>query len=325
MTANVTPAEDALARQGVEAMIGRVDERKVRLVGTAVAPISEAANREWAARLIKEGASVGSFVRSVWVLWIDPANRDGVDAIYRIKGAKRTGRPMGTTLGAQSFVEMLDPDRIAPGLRTIFLDPQELESRLGMLCLVRAPIRKSAAEILPPSLVSQAADGTYWLQNCVMTGSTPVAGLVQAMQDHGIRFPAVTSMNISGQPEIVDRAEAEAFCREHGVPLVLTGPEDKHAVRGSFPIIEVGPVGARVVREGQFPSYLFRYLLDGAEVELSGAAPARFPVVRTHSEEVAGRTGGKQLREEIIARLESRSAPIRDLDTPGATSRTVAT
>src|SRR5436190_9067813 len=238
MTSYTTLLEGAstLTKLGVRPSPEHGEFRRIR---TSLAPVTDAAAREWAVHLIAEGACVASFVRSVWVLWIDPANRDAIESIYRIKGDKRIGRPISTTLGADRFVELLDPDQIAPGVRDIFLAPRELERRFGMLCLIRAPIKKSAVHLLPPEIVSQRADGTYWLQNCVMSGSAPVVALVQAMQDAGVSFPAVTSMNLSGQREIVDRDEAEAFSREHGIPLVLTGPEQKPEVRGSFPIIEV--------------------------------------------------------------------------------------
>jgi len=173
-----------------------------------------------------------------------------------------------------------------------------------MLCLIRAPIKKSVAQALPPDILSQSADGTNWLQNCEITGSGPVIALIQTIRNKGVEFPAVTSMNVSGQPEIVGRVEAEAFCREHSIPLVLANQEDGRKVRGSFPIIEVGEAGVKLVREGHFPGYLFRYLLDGAEVDLSGALPSKFPIMITHSEQVAARTNPGRLREEIIAGLE---------------------
>lgn len=285
---------------------GQVGGEEQPVPCTSVASIGDAVSREWAAHLVTEGACVAAFVRSVWVLWLDPANRDAVATIYRIKGERRIGRPMGTTLPAASVVDMLDPARIAPDLRKIVLDPVELESRLGMLCLIRVPIKRSAVEMLPPDLVSHAADGTNWLQTCVITGSAPVVALIQTMQNLGVAYPAVTSMNVSGQPEIVEQDEAEAFCRARAIPLALADPEGMPLVRGSFPIIEVGAAGARLLRAGHFPSYLFRYLLDGADVALAGATPAKFPLVCTHHEEAATRTNASQLREEIIARLEGR-------------------
>src|SRR6478752_6096163 len=96
---------------------GRTGDGEQHSVSTSVASIIDGASRERAAQLVKEGACVASFVRSVWVLWIDPANGHGVETIYRIKGARRIGRPMGTVLEAESFVEMLDPGKIAPHMR----------------------------------------------------------------------------------------------------------------------------------------------------------------------------------------------------------------
>src|SRR5690349_25093254 len=104
---------------------------------------ADPAVRTRVAEVIKDGGCVGTFVRAVWVMWIDGANREAVETIYRVKGERRIGRPMATTLEAATFVELLDPDKIPVDMRKIFLDPQELEARLGMLCLIRAPLKAS--------------------------------------------------------------------------------------------------------------------------------------------------------------------------------------
>lgn len=278
-------------------------DREDPILTTVGGSMADPAVRAQVAELIKDGGSVGAFVRAVWVMWIDGANRQAVETIYRVKGERRIGRPMVTTLDAATFVELLDPDKIPAEVRKIFLDPEELETRLGMLCLIRAPLRASAVARVPPALVSQTDDGTRWMQTCVPAGAEPGSRLIYTLLEHGIRFPAVTSMNVSGRPEIVDAREAEAFCRAQGIPFVPADSADKQVVSGSFPIIEVGATGVKLLREGHFPGYLFRYLLDGADVQLTGAVPAKFPLAHTHSAEEAARTSAKQLRLEIIARL----------------------
>jgi hypothetical protein len=277
--------------------------------GPRVASIREAASLQQAARLVRAGACVAAFVRAVWVLWLDGANRQAVDVIHQIKGEGRLGRPIVTALPAERFVDLLEPDKIAPELRRTFLDPRELEARLGMLCLIRAPIRSAAAQPMPEALVSRTPDGTHWLQSCVITGTTPGAALTRSTLQAGVEWPGITSMNLSGQPEIVDPEQAYAFCRAQPIPLVLVDPVDPQVVRGSFPNIEVGPAGVRLIRAGHFPGHLFNFLLDGADVKLAHAAPAKYPLVDTHSRAAAAHAGAKQLAAEIRTRLESRASP----------------
>ena len=123
-----------------------------------------------AARQIESGEVVGSYIRGVCGLWIDGASAKAIDLIDEIKGEKRAGRPFGTTLDGAEFARMLDPDQIVPSARTLFLDADQLRSRLGSLCFIRIPIRKQVGVELPPRLVSQTEDGTYWLQNWIPWG-----------------------------------------------------------------------------------------------------------------------------------------------------------
>lgn len=152
--------------------------------------------------------------------------------------------------------------------------------------------------------VSQTSDGAYWMQTWLPTVDSPASLLVEELREEGVELWAVTSMNVSDQPEIVEQDEGIAFCGTHGIPLFLADPEDKRAVRGSFPIIGIDRGGIRLIREGHFPGYLFEYLLGDAHVDTSQPIPAKYPLLLTPSREAASKLPAHQLRKEIIARLD---------------------
>ncbi len=266
--------------------------------------VQEQSHREQAARSIKEGKVVGQFVRGVCILWIDAENRRAADRIYQIKGAKRAGRPFSILLETRSFISILDQEAIHPNLHRFFLDPDELEARLGALCMIRAPIQRKAVQKLPGYTYTRTEDGTYWLQSWVPRGHAPGRQLLEEMWSIGIRLPGVTSMNVSGEPEIVDQDEAVAFCEEHDISMFLQDQLDTGMVRGSFPIISIDLEGVHLVRSGHFPPYLFKYLLDGTEIDLSGARRSKYPIVNTHTEEAAQRMTAERIRKEILEMLD---------------------
>lgn len=263
----------------------------------------ERSNCREAARLMAAGYTVGAFVRTTCGIWIDGSSAAGVDAVYRIKGQKRVGRPFSMLLDAPRFVARLDPDQLAPALHDIFLDPDKLAARLGDLCFIRAPITAAAAGALPEELWSRTPDGTFWLQNWVGCDNAPALMLLEEMAAQGTELPVATSMNVSGQPEIVDQEDGAQFCREHDIPLFLHDPAHRGHVQGSYPIISIDHDGVHLLRHGHFPGELFRYLLDGLPVTLEGARPATYPLVPTHDEATAATLDGPTLRCQIAEAL----------------------
>ncbi len=266
--------------------------------------VQEQSHRAEAARLIKDGGVVGQFVRGVCILWIDAENRAAADRIYEIKGAKRLGRPFSVLLETHSFISILDGAVVHPDLHPFFFDPDELEDRLGALCMIRAPIRRDVARKLPEYTYTESEDGTCWVQTWVPCGHKPGRQILEEMWSIGMRLPGVTSMNVSGEPEIVEQGDGMAFCEQHEVPLFLEDQLDTGRVRGSFPIISIDADGVHLVRSGHFPPYIFKYLLDGTEIDLSQVRQPKYPIVNTHSEETARRLPAAQIRREILEMLD---------------------
>lgn len=257
-----------------------------------------------AARQIESGEVVGSYIRGVCGLWIDGASAKAIDLIDEIKGEKRAGRPFGTTLDGAEFARMIDPDQIAASTRGLFLDADQLRSRLGSLCFVRIPIRKRVGMELPPRLVSQTENGTYWLQNWIPWGCRSSQLWMEALQAQNIEFPSATSMNVSGNPELVEQEAGVEFCEAQGIAVFLGDPQSRYQVKGSFPILQVDKAGIRLIREGHFPGVLFRYLLQEWEINLGDCKPAKYPLVQIPEELQSGAIAGDPLRLALIEHLD---------------------
>jgi tRNA A37 threonylcarbamoyladenosine synthetase subunit TsaC/SUA5/YrdC len=253
-----------------------------------------------AAVLLKRGFPIGAYIRGVCGLWADGHQEKGLDALYRIKGERRGSRPVGTTLTSEAFIEMLDPDRISPSVRGLFLDERELVSRLGSLCFIRAPMKKEVADSIPDRVFSKTDDGTYWIQNWLPEGYTSAASWMDSICKAGISLPVATSMNVSGEPEIVDQEQGRQFCEANGVPMFLADPENPERAQGSFPILQVDCDGIRLIREGQFPPVLFRLLLSGWDIDLSNYRRAKFPLIDFQEAEGEQALESAELRRRLL-------------------------
>lgn len=231
-----------------------------------------------AASLLNQGFPIGAYVRGVCGLWADGQHEEGLNALYRIKGAARGNRPVGTTLPFPSFIELLDPDGLSPKARELVFNENLLVGRLGSLCFLRAPLKPDKASLLPERVYSRTKEGTFWIQNWLPEGCKPTGKWMESIQETGISLPVATSMNLSGQPEIVDQEEGEAFCQTNDVPMFLRDPENPGQVQGSFPIIQVDSQGIKLLREGHFPPSLFQKLLAGWEIDLFSYENANYPL-----------------------------------------------
>jgi tRNA A37 threonylcarbamoyladenosine synthetase subunit TsaC/SUA5/YrdC len=254
-----------------------------------------------AARLVAGGHVIGIFIDGVDTIWVDGRQSQAAARIQAIKGEGRVGKPLSAIIEADVLAPLLDLDRIPRSLRDLFANADELAARIGALAPLRLPVRAEAARELPPYMVSQSADGIYWLQDFIPHGHPTTSRLVRELAAAGVTLPAATSMNVSGTPEIADQEEALAFSRRHGIPMLLYDPHPNPHIQGSFPILGVGPEGVLLLREGHFPQQLFGYLLELDELDLSTAKPARYPISLQIQERFAGtELRGAALREALL-------------------------
>lgn len=254
-----------------------------------------------AAAMVADGYALGIYMDGVDALWVDGRRQEAAAKIQAIKGEKRLGKPLSGILRTEVLVPMLDQDQIPESLWPVFLHAQELSARLGALGALRLPIHSEAAHDLPPYMYSQTDDGTNWFQNFIPNGHPTSSQLVNELNLAGVSLPAATSMNVSGQPEIANQDEALAFSRQHDIPLLLHDPHPNPYVRGSFPILGVGPGGLVLLREGHFPGQLFTYILEDDDLDMSQAKPAKFPISPLIIERFAATDlRGKALRQALL-------------------------
>ncbi len=282
------------------------DPRPSVLPVPLVLPLAHPASRIEAARLAASGSPIGLFLGGLCVALGDGGNPSFAEWTIRSKGEERVGRPMATILPASQVVPLVDPEAIPPALRPILLDPGELVARLGAMAFVRLPIREAVARTLPPWLLSRSTDGTPggtpYFQFMDPSGSDAVHRFMEAMLDEGIRYPAGSSMNVSGRPELVRREDGIAFARATGIPLFLSLPVSPIGATGSYPILRFDRAGAHLVREGPVPGWALERLL-GHPIDSTTVKPARYPQLPLHPSLLAG-LRPREAREAILLRLQ---------------------
>ena len=127
---------------------------------------------------------------------------------------------------------------------------------------------------------------------------------MEALRKESVDLPAVTSMNVSGEPELVDGEAGLQFCKEHQVPLFLGDRNSPGRAKGSFPILQVGSKGIALIREGHFPARLFQSLLGDWEINLSDYQSASFPPVDLPQEIEEAAVSPKRLRLQLLEFLD---------------------
>jgi len=244
---------------------------------TEVASVWDSQAREYAGDLVLQGEAIGTYNRGVCAIWGDGDNPLFPARVAQIKGEKRGERPLAASLRTSTFVDMIDPTKISPDLHELFLKADELAKRTSSLCFIRAPITEAAAAKLPPAMISRSsADGTPIIQNWDPEGHEPTLLLLEQLYKKGVEYPAVTSMNVSGTPELVTEEDGIAFSKKTNIPLFLTDPRDPKKVKGSYTIVGIHQQGIELVRDGNIPASLIEQLL-GIPIDTSHARAPSHP------------------------------------------------
>jgi tRNA A37 threonylcarbamoyladenosine synthetase subunit TsaC/SUA5/YrdC len=257
--------------------------------------------RQAAADLIADEQPIVAYNRSVCAILGRGESPTFHQAVAQIKGEARKTKPLGIFTRVTEIVEWLDPTRIPPNLHHILLDPDEFLGRLGSLCFLRLPVREAVVETLPPHLLSRTADGTPVVMACDPSGQPSFDNLLDLLHTRGVRYLAGTSLNPSGQPEMVDKVAGIAFARACGVRLFLDEPDNNPRLQGSPTILSVEATGVRLIRDGYIPTAVFEWLL-GMPIARAGARPTRYPQLRVSLDGVPPR----EQRQTLLAYLNRR-------------------
>ncbi|MBI3443439.1 hypothetical protein HY008_02115 [Candidatus Woesebacteria bacterium] len=240
-----------------------------------IGSIWEPEDRRQAALFAREGQAIALFNRGVCAILGDGENEKFVEKVATIKGGERKDRPLAGTVRTEELVEIIDRSLIPQKYHELFLNSQELSSRIGSLCFVRVPILETSASEFPTSMV-KSEDGKFYFQNWDPWGHYPVWSLIEEMVEMGIKYPAITSLNVSGEAEIVEQEEGASFAENSGIPIFLKDARDFGRVRGSYAILGVSNEGLSLVRHGNVPVEILEFLLD-KPVLVDGAKGPNFP------------------------------------------------
>jgi hypothetical protein len=223
--------------------------------------LHRARDRQTAARMVRDGSVIGASFGTVYGIIGDGQSPQLQEEVAQIKGAARIGRPLSACLPSRRFSQLLDPDQIHPAVRGLALDGHVLSRTLSSLAFVRAPIRRAVADEVPPCLISYVGEVPY-LQSVDPGGLPGIRSLIATLWRGGVRFPAVSSMNRSGEREIVTRPAAVDFSEGRELPALVVPKQVTQRAQGSFSILEMGPEGVRAARHGVIPIDVLQRLIE---------------------------------------------------------------
>lgn len=258
-------------------------------------------DRNEAARLLSKGEIVGIFNRGVCALWFDGGNPKAVKKIWKIKGEARLGKSFALTLDLEEFVSMIDLDLLPATLQNL-IKSEDFKLRVGSLCFIRAPIKAHHQSSIPPHAKSFEADGVCMIQNWDAFGHTPTEQFLNEVRKLGVAHPGVTSMNITGQREIVDQKIGGEFCKKYGIPIFLKDPKAHPKHIGSYTIFTFGREGIKLDRDGNIPSRLFRKIF-GIPIDTKDAKKPNYPQLKFPRTLFRNNTG-KDIRSAVLLYLQ---------------------
>lgn len=246
--------------------------------GIKIGSLHNERDRMQAAQIVRGGGLIGVYNRGVNAIWVDGENELAVRKISKIKGEGRNNKPMALTLGFDELVPMIDTTNLPDEVREFVALSESLKSYIGSLCFLRAPLKEESISYVPKTSVSRDSNIT-WIQSWDPHGHDPTEQLIEQMKRLGVQFPAVTSMNISGQPEIVDQAIAQKFCIDKKVPMYLKDEYSHPGVLGSYTILTLEDKGIEITRDGNIPASILESILDKKFITNKNTKASKFPQI----------------------------------------------
>lgn len=170
------------------------------------------------------------------------------EAIRLVKGERRgLKQPVGCTMPFDDpfLLNVFDAKSITKDKKipALYADPEVQEERLGGIAFLRGPIKDDVSHV-PDCMLSEKPrkDGSgndRLLQAWSPAGNPGAEMLLREMIKQGA-WPVMSSANVSGQAEIVDRIAAKTFARRRGLAYAAINPAPHQPLRpwGSTPITE---------------------------------------------------------------------------------------
>lgn len=215
-----------------------------------------------AGKMIENGEVVIAQLRNVFGIWAKGDSDKALDKAIEIKGETNKKKPFSSMMFSQDFVALIDLEVVSEPFRSLLDNPRVLQTIIGGLCHLRAPIKPSLVSKIPERMLTfNEEDGRYYMHNFDPFGHK-ISRLIKEFNQRGIKHVAVTSFNnhSKNEAEITNLPRAEEFCRGGGVKLLLTDPSPKREeVKGSFAIVNIRDLSAS--RTGNVPVEVLEEIL----------------------------------------------------------------
>lgn len=272
---------------------------------TKVGSLHNKEDRQEAARMVKKGKVIGVFNRGVNALWLNAQDNKALDTLYKIKGNERKNRPVALTISLDQIANMVDFGKISDEVRKFLELSSDLKSILGSLCFIRLPIKKEYLSRIPEAALSFADNDTPRIQIWDPHGHPPTEDLIMEIQKLGVNFPAVTSMNYTGQTELVDQDDGEEFCKKAKIDTYLRDNlHPKSSVLGSYTIISLSNLGVELTRDGNISAKIIEQIL-GVKFITEKAQASKYPQIDFPDALIAN-LSPKAMRLAVLLYLEGK-------------------
>ena len=249
---------------------------------------------------------LGVQYHGTFILLFSGTDSDARKRALTAKCEEDVGKPLSLLSPVSTILPYVDGRRMRNEIARRFIEDRDLiKCTFGAICHVRLPVVQAAVGIEIPQRSVSFDEGTPHVQALDPIGNLGFAHLADGLAAAGVRYLNATSLNIAGESEITDLAEAEAFCAASGVPLLLVDPGfAARDVIGSFPVVDLERMTA--VREGHIPWDLIDRIA-GVRFDRTAVSAAKHPqspyllgLAERHT------TVGPKLRERILDYLYGR-------------------
>lgn len=199
----------------------------------------------------------------------DASNPQFFEGLLQAKDRQPT-RTVGLIVPFHKLSPLAHLANINESSRELLSEPgcETLEELLGALAFVRFP---GDPELVAQSDVPDCAigidqkSGLPLLQTWSPQGKYHVELLEQFTDHVGIRYLCATSLNRSGESEIILPADAAQFCEEKDLPMLAdydAGNTGRFKAKGSFSIVTLTNTGIEIAREGSIGNDIIAAILE---------------------------------------------------------------
>lgn len=201
-----------------------------------------------AAALVAAGGIVAVHAHGLGGIIANGESINSLRLVAKVKGRHKYRAAMLHTATLRDY-GIIDADALHPDLKDLFTNqPHVFSQRVGNMAHIQYPIHHHRVADVPNAMQSfDVASGFHIFQNFDPSGNR-VESLVCELYAQGVRYPMITSLNISSQPTIKDSDKALEFCMASGaIPIFIT--DHSTSERTMYAIIH--GLNLRVVRGDQ--------------------------------------------------------------------------